>query len=383
MRKSVYSFYSKPNKLKHLLVLIMFSVGVMKAQDKNLQNIKSLNDQQQYSTIVKTYAPMAKELSGDGLYYVGLAYYMTEDDANCKKFMDLAIQKQPKDPKAYYIKGFALNYSTQYKEAIPCFTTAIKLKPTEPDYYAGLGDAYCGLKKFDDAIAAYKKAQQQKNCKPHPFMAVAEIYMGIKDEKKALEAFYLAKNNIAKTHENYAKVLFNIGGLESKFNNDAKAEQTYIELINHNPNDLYPVTKLIQVYYKMREYDKAIPYKTKLYDAHKKGLLKGGDLQDQFCVEEFIWKERPISVTERYEEGDKNEVYLKHIFYVTGKDGTIEMKIQTEYSPLAKELGGPKFLLCADKDGKHYNSGVGFNEDSKYAHLRAAAIEFMEKLLVQ
>jgi tetratricopeptide (TPR) repeat protein len=364
-----------------LLIVLSFFVSVISAQDTITARIKTLNGQQRYAAIVKAYAPKAKELSGEGLYYVGLAYYMTEDDANCKKFMDLAIQKQPKDPKAYYIKGFALNYTTQYKEAIPCFSTAIKLKPTEPDYYSGLADAYCGLKQFDEAIAAFKKATQQKNCKPHPFLAIAEIYMGIKDEKKALQAFYVAKAGIAKTTEEYAKVLFNIGNLETKFNNEAKAEQAYLELIALNPNDLNPIQNLIQVYYKMRDYDKALPYKNKLYDAYKKGFLKGGDLQDHFCIEQFTWKDKMVSVYERYEEGDKNDVYAKQIFYVSGADGVTVLKVQTEYSPLAKELGGPKFLLCAYKGESHYNSGVGFNEDSKYQHIRAAAIEFMEKLM--
>lgn len=360
-----------------LLIYLCFS-GI--AQDKHTAKIKTLNDQQQYSVIVKTYAPLVKELSGDGLYYVGLAYYMTDDDANCSKFMDLAIQKQPKDPKAYYIKGFSLNYTTKYTEAIPYFNTAIKLKPSDPDYYSGLADAYCGLKKFDEAIASFKKATLQKGCKPHPYMAIAEIYMGIKQEKKALEAFYAAKAGIAKTDENYAKALLNIGNLETKFNNDAKAEQVYLELIALNPNDHFPVPKLIQVYYKTRDYDKAKPHKKKMYDAHKKGVLNGGDMQDHFCIEQFLWKEKYVSVYERYEEGDKKEPYEKIIFYVTGSDGTTELKVQTEYSPASKELGGAKYLLCADKADKHYNSGVGFNEDSKYQHIRAAAIEFMEKL---
>ncbi len=350
------------------------------AQDKHTAKIKALNDQQQYAAIIKTYAPLVKELSGDGLYYVGLAYYMTEDDANCIKFLDLAIQKQPKDPKAYYIKGFSLNYKAKYSEAIPCLNNAIKLHPSEPDYYSALGDAYCGLKKFDEAIEAFKKATQQKACKPHPFMAIAEIYMGIKQEKKALEAFYLAKTGIAKTDENYTKALLNIGNLETKFNNDAKAEQVYLELITLNPNDYYPVPKLIQVYYKMHDYDKAKSYKKKMYDAQKKGLLNGGDMQDHFCIEQFMWKEKYVAVYERYEEGDKKNAYEKIIFYVTDKDGVTELKVQTEYSPISKEIGGVKYLLCADKGTKHYNSGVGFNEDSKYQHIRAAAIEFMEKL---
>jgi len=44
-------------------------------------------------------------------------------------------------------------------------------------------------------------------------------------------------------------------------------------------------------------------------------------------------------------------------------------------------LGGPKYLLCANKDSIHYNPGIGFNDDFNYDNLKAAAIKLFENYL--
>ena len=363
-----------------MIAFLILSSLITLAQDKTAAILKDLCDKKQYKTATSQYASNSKELSAEALYYVGLAYYFQEDDNNCLNFLNLSIQKNPKDPRPYYIKGFELNYVLKYTEALACFSTAISLNPKEADYYIGMADSYSSLKKFDEAIANYKKATQQKNCSSRAFIAIPQIYMGLKNEKKALEAYYVAKAGVAKTSDDYSHILSNIGILESKMNNEVKAEQSFLEMITLYPNDFDPYTKLIQVYYKMRDYDKAKPYKEKLYEAHKKGLLVG-DLADKFCIEQFPWKDKTVSVYERFEEGAKKDIYEKHIFYVSNAEYKVELKVQTEYSPISIELGGPEFLLCAYKGDSHYNSGVGFSADPKYQHLRAAALEFIEKLM--
>lgn len=350
------------------------------AQDKITDELKTLSDNKQYDKIIEQHASIAKDYSAKSLYYIGFAYFMKEDDSNCIRFLDLSISKDPKDPAPQYIKAATLNYMGNYNEAIKYFRTAIKLKPDDADYYSGLGDSYYQLKKYDLALENYKKATERHQCSDRPYSMIAQIYSDLKQNDKALEAFYTAKAKIAKKSSAYIGALFNIGLFESLKGNYDKAEPAFVELLQLEPTDYHSYAKLIQIYYHRKEYDKAKPYKDKLYEAHKNGLLKD-NMADMFCFDQFKWKDKLIQVYERFEEGDKKEIYNKHLFYVVNQDGIIELRVQTEYSPISIELGGPKYLLCANKDEIHYNSGIGFNDDLKYDNLKTEAIRLFEKYL--
>lgn len=347
------------------------------AQDKTTEGLKALSDNKQYSEIIEQYVSKPNDYSAKSLYYIGQAFYMKEDDENCIKFMDLSINKDPKDPAPFYIKASTLNYMQKYDEAINNFQSAINLKSDDANYYSGLGDSYYNLEKLDLAFEAYKKAIEQKNCPDRPYSLIAQIYSDKNDNEKALEAFYLAKSKIDKNSNSYINVLFNIGLLESLKGNYDKAEPAFVELLQLDAKDYHSYVKLIQIYYHKKEYDKAKSYKDKLYDAHKKGLPKD-NLEDKFCFDQFKWNDKLIQAYERYEEGSTN-IYSKHLFYVLDQDNKIEYKIQTEYSPISVEQGGSKYLLCMVKGNTHSTFNIGFNDNFKYDDLKKSVIDILEE----
>ncbi|MEL1245896.1 hypothetical protein AAEO56_16600 [Flavobacterium sp. DGU11] len=207
---------------------------------------------------------------------------------------------------------------------------------------------------------------------------IAQIYSEQKESDKALEAFYAAKLKISKKSASYINALFNIGLLESLKGNFDKAEPAFIELIQLDPTDYHSYAKLIQIYYHRKEYDKAKPYRDKLYDAHKKGELKD-NMKDMFCFDQFKWNGYLVQVFERYQNGSNNgDIYNKHLFYVIDNKDDIVLRVQTEYSPISVELGGAEYLLCANKGMTHYNPGIGFKGDMKYDDLKANAIKLFE-----
>jgi tetratricopeptide (TPR) repeat protein len=347
------------------------------AQDKITEELKTLSDSEQYGKIIEQYAPKSKDYSAKSLYYVGLAYYMTEDDNNCIKFMDLSIRKDDKDPAPHYIRASTLNYMGKYNEAIKGFQAAISLKSDDAKSYSGLGDSYNQLGKNDLALEAYKKATEQEKCPDRPYSMIAQIYSELKENDKALEAFYIAKSKISKKSNSYINALFNIGLLESLKENYEKAEPAFVELIQLDTKDYHSYAKLIQIYYARKEYEKAKPYKDKLYEAHRKGELKD-NLEDMFCFDQFKWKDKLIQAFERFEEGNKNDIYNKHLFYVVNQEGKIEFRIQTEYSPISVEQGGIKYLLCMTKGNEHSTFNIGFNDNFNYDDLKKAVIEILE-----
>ena len=356
--------------------LTIFSLLIF-AQDKITDELKSLTDNRDYDKIIEQYASKSKDLSAKSLYYIGLAYYMKEDDGNCLKFINLSIDKDSKDPKPYYIKASTLNYMKKYEEAVVSFRLAVSLKADNPESYTGLGDSYYNLKKFDLALESYKKATEQKGAPDRPFSMIAQIYSELKDNDKALEAYNIAKSKIQKGSDSYLNVLFNIGLLESLKGNYDKAEPVFIELIQLDSADFHSYAKLIQIYYHEKDYEKARPYREKLYVAHKKDQLKD-NLKDMFCFDQFKWNDKLVQAFERYEEGPKNYIYNKHLFYILNQEGNIEFRIQTEYSPISVEQGAAKYLLCMTRGNTHSTFNIGFDDNYQYEDLKKNVIDILE-----
>lgn len=356
-------------------IMIFYSLTIS-AQDNTTTALKALSDEGQYDKIIDGHASKSKDYSAKSLYYIGLAYYMKQDDANCLKFMNLSIVKDSKDPASFYIKASTLNYMKQYEEAIVNFQSAIQLKADESEFYSGLGDSYFSLEKTDLALEAYKKATLQQDCPERPFVILGQIYSGRKENEKALEAFSMAKSKTDRKSDTYINILFNIGLLESLKGNYDKAEPAFAELLELKPTDYHTYAKLIQIYFYRKEYEKAKPYREKLYAAHKNGLLQD-NLATMFCYDQFKWKDKLIQAYERFEEGSKG-IYIKHLYYVVNKNDEIDYKIQTEYSPISIEIGGPKYLFCEQKGEVHATYGFGFNDDFKYDDLKKSVIDILE-----
>jgi tetratricopeptide (TPR) repeat protein len=356
------------------VVLAICSLTVF-AQDQIADELKTLGQNEQYDKIIEQYASKSKDYSAKSLYYIGLAYCMKNDGSNCIKFMDLSIKKDAKDPAPHYVRASTLQDMGKHNEAILGFQTAISLKADNTEPYFELGYSYYQLGKKELALEAYKKATKQEECPDELYLMIAQIYSELKENDKALEAYYIAKEKISKKSDLYTKVLFNIGLLELLKDNYDKAEPAFLELIRLNPKDYNPYSKLIQIYYHQKEYDKAKSYKDKLYEAYRKGELKD-NLKDEFCFDQFKWEDKLIQACERFEEGDMNKlkIYYKHLFYVLDQNNNAEFSIQTEYSFLAKK----EYILCMTKDYTHFNFGISFKDGFKYEDLKKAVIDILE-----
>lgn len=363
--------------MKKLMVLAVAvcSMSLM-AQDKTAMELHALKENKQYDKIISDYAPKAKDLTAKSLFYIGNAYYMKEDDNNCLKFMDLSLEKNDKDPETWFFKGSTLNYLKRFDDAAKAFQSAITLNPEVGDYYSGLGDSYFNLEKLDLALDAYKKAAEQADAPDRAFAMIPLIYSRQNKKDLALEGYYTGRAKLSKESVSYQTALFNIGLMESMKGNYDKAEDPLVELIKIAPDDYHAYAKLIQVYYARKEYDKAKPYKEKLYAAYKNKELKD-NLKDMFCFDQFTWNDIHIQAYERFEEGTK-DIYRKHIFYILDKNGDIDYKIQTEFSAVSVEMGGPKYLLCRAKGNTHSTYSVGFNDDFKYEDLKKYVIAILE-----
>ncbi|MCL2261523.1 MAG: hypothetical protein FWC15_09255 [Fibromonadales bacterium] len=360
------------------LILAICSLAAF-AQDKIADELKALGKSGQYDKIIEQHASKSKDYSAKSLYYIGLAYRMKEDYSNCIKFMNLSINKDDKDPAPHYVKASILQDMDKHNEAILGFQKVISLTTDNTEPYFELGYSYSELGEKSLALEAFIKATKQEESPDILYLMIAEIYSEFNEEDKELEAYYIAQSKISKESDLYIKTLFNIGVLESLKGNYDKAEPVFLELIRLEVKDYPSYVKLIQIYYHRKEYDKAKPYRDKLYEAHRKGELKG-DLKDKFCFDKFKLKDKLIHACERFEEGDMNElkIYYKHLFYVLDQKDSAKFSIQTEYSPFLEKSGRPKYLLGMSKGNSHFTFPIGFSDDFKYDDLKKAVIDILE-----
>ncbi|MCD7973438.1 MAG: tetratricopeptide repeat protein [Candidatus Azobacteroides sp.] len=368
---------------KVLLFLSLLSVLNFYAQHSLEEEIKDLFENEEYKTIIEQFASKNTDYSAKSLYYIGTSYMLLEDDINCIEYTNLSIAKDSIDPAPYYTQATSYLYINQFENAIPLYRKAIMLETDKgriASSYRGLGISYYNLNEYDPALKAYYKAIEYDIFVPHPYLMIARIYSITGQEDKALETYYMAKENTTLYQEtaDYATILFNIGLYEQLNENYTEAEIAFRDLIDTHPDDFHAYSKLIQIYYHNKEYEKAVPLKEILYQAHKDKLLEG-HLADRFCMDQFKWKDKSVQVFERYEEGDKARIYNKLLFFILDKDNNPEYSIQTEYSPIAVEMGEATYILCANKNEKHINYGIGFNKDTPYKNIKNAVISILEK----
>lgn len=368
--------------MKNIFLLFTFCMSfALSAQENVADSLQTFYENQEYDLIISKYAEKAESYPARAVYYIGMAYYMKEDNTNCLKYMDLSIQKDAQDFDPYYIKGMTYNYMNQVDDAISSFEKAIEINPETSYAYTALGDSYLIKEIYDKALDSYQKACLKEDATDRAYFMIPQIYASQNDSEKALEAFYMAKANISKESESYNIVLYNIGLFELLKFEYEKAEIAYQELLTLSPEDYETHSKLVQVYYGKKDYEKAEPFRNQLYEAHRKGLLND-HLKDMFCIDQFQWKDKSVRVFERYQEkpDDGKIIFNKHLFYILDEKGEIESRIQTEYSAVSLELGGPKYLLGMNKGKGHYTfSRLAFNDPVVYDDLKSAVLRVLNK----
>ena len=363
---------------KILLTLIICLLSLSNyAQEQITAELEKAYGEEKYDLIISEHSEKASEYPAKAIYYVGMAYYMKADDNNVLKLMDLSIKKDKTDPDAYFIKGMTLNYMGQFDKAIESFNKAIELDSSNSNYFSGLGDSYISQEKYEKALSAYITATKKNEPIDRPFTMIPQIYAELNQPDKALEAFYKSKETISKESDSYINALYNIGLYEFLNKDYDKSEIAYKELIELAPTDYNSYAKLIQVYYGKKEYEKAKPFKEKLYKAYEQGKLTD-NLKSMFCFDQFDWNDKLILAYERFAVNE-GKLYYKHIFYVTNEKGETEFTIQTENSPISIELGYEKYILGMDKNGTHSTFNYGIKEDFDYDYLKKMVLKILNE----
>jgi tetratricopeptide (TPR) repeat protein len=252
-----------------------------------------------------------------------------------------------------------------------------------------MGDCWYALKNLDQAVLEYDTAVALAGdfyCDQQTYSMRGLVYTQRREYDKALEAWYLARLTSGKGTEYYSTALYNIWQLEWKKGSFAPAESAFNDLIQqcHSSKecpvddcyDYYACARVIQIYYRLEEYEKAKPYKAKLYEAHRKGY-RADHLKEMFCFDSFEWRDKVVEAFERYEESDTT-VYAKHIFFLKNQWGEEEFRIQSVYSPGTDWRRGDQYVMCKLSGQTHSTFDIRFKRDAGYADMKKAVIQILD-----
>lgn len=355
-----------------LTLLVTYSYGQVDLTDK----FKQLYSEGKYEEIIKYKPKKDENLTAKALYYIGMSHYMRSEDKEAMNYLDLAIEKGPVDYDMFYYKGMLYYYASKFKESLPYFDKAIALLPGEPDFHAGKGESYYAMGVKDSAIVYFEKASKLPNCKTRVFLLKGEIYQEQNNFENALNAFKTALVQLTPSDDTYQNCSFNLGLMQQLTGKLNDAKETFENHISAYPTDFHAMAKLIQVYYSLSEFDKAVPFKEKLYAAHKAKKLQEG-MKDMFCFDQFEWNSKRIMAFELFNEFDNGFITIKYKFFVTDNKGNIEYTIQSESSSAVRMSEG-KYILTVEKVNNHYSYwSYKFNDDFDYKILKEQLIKIL------
>jgi tetratricopeptide (TPR) repeat protein len=341
-------------------------------------HIEQLYKENKYDEIIKYKTKKGEELSSKTLYRIGKAYYMKSDDNNALKYFDMAIEKGPVDHDMFYYKGMVLYYMDKYNESLPYFDKAIELLPNETDFYAGKGHAYYAMNNYDSAIVYFEKAYKFPKCKSRVFQSMGIIYQQQNRINEALEAFNSAISLLSQNDEDYRICSYNVGLMQQLLGLNVDSKETFEKHLSIFSADYLAMSKLIQAYYALSDYDKVLPLKEKLYQAFRTNKLPK-EMKDGFCFDQFTWKDKTVMAFENFYEST-TEMYIKHDFLILNGNN-IEYKVCTKSSPSIRSYDSKnKYLLSLEKDNAHYSFWqFMFDDNYKYPELKSAVIDVLEE----
>ncbi len=319
----------KTSKVLFFFALLFLSVPrVLTAQDIN-DSLRIFYEERKYDLAIQLVKD-EEQLNEEGLFYVGLCFYAKQEDRKALYCFERAIEKKPLNPEYRFYKGFTYLYLKDYSKALKSLRRARNFGKDDYNLYLGLGDAFMGLELVDSALNEYTAATRYEDCPPRPIIEVARIHQEQKHPEKALKTYYQGKDRMDSTASEYALCLYNIGLLEYFFKNYVKAEENLKLLLELYPKDYLSISKLIKALYAQEKYDEVYPYRKQLYKAFKNGKLPE-EMQEMFCFDQFEWNGKQVMAFEKY-EAPENQLYYKHLFFVTEEDGEVSQSVHTEHS---------------------------------------------------
>ena len=98
-----------------------------------------------------------------------------------------AVDMAPNSLETHRSRGFLLNWTANYEEAVTEFEAAVKINPNIADLHLELGNNYRAILEYDKAIAEYGTAISLNPNDPMPLTLTSRVYFTNGDYAKAIQ----------------------------------------------------------------------------------------------------------------------------------------------------------------------------------------------------
>ena len=139
----------------------------------------------------------------------------------------------PEDPDIIFLLGRVSMTQNYFEDAIPLLESGVKIAPQRGDLRAALGESYFMSGRADKAIEEFKQLiAVDPSARSYAFLGLSYRHLGRFDEARK----YFAEG--VKLDPHNASCLFNLGYIEGRQGNQAKAEDYFQQALRANPG--YP-----------------------------------------------------------------------------------------------------------------------------------------------
>ena len=220
------------------------------------------------------------------LYNLGLAYFRSGDTSKAELLLNRALKLKPDSPETLYALAevyfeqarpvdalellsraheiapqntdiiflLARISMTQnyYEDAIPLLESGLKIAPQRPDLRAALGESYFMAGKAEKSIDEFNELiKLDPSARSYTFMGLSYRHLGRFDEARK----YFEEGLKRDPHN--AACLFNLGFIEERQGNSARADDLFQQALRSNPDFSEALLELANLRVKDKKYAEA------------------------------------------------------------------------------------------------------------------------------
>jgi tetratricopeptide (TPR) repeat protein len=209
----------KANLLQPETFEILFNLG---------QTYLRLNDYAQAELVAKR-AQTLKPDSAEALYLLAQVYNEQARPVDALELLVHAHKLAPENTDIIFLLGRVSMTQNYFEDAIPLLESGVKIAPKRADLRAALGESYFMSGKADRAIEVFNDLVQiDPTARSYAFLGLSYRNLGRFDEARRYFELGL------KADPRNAACLFNMGYIEGRQGNQAKAEEYFLQTLKSN-----------------------------------------------------------------------------------------------------------------------------------------------------
>jgi tetratricopeptide (TPR) repeat protein len=185
-------------------------------------------------------------------YLLAEIYFRQGKSADALDLLVRAHKSAPQNTDIIFLLARTSMTQNYYEDAIPLLESGIRIAPKRADLRAALGESYFMSGKDEKAIEVFKKLIEiDPSAASYSFMGLSYRHLGRFDEaRKYFEA------GLKKDPHN-ASCLFNLGYVEARQGNKARADELFQQSLRYRPDMPEPLLELANLRIDAKKYDEA------------------------------------------------------------------------------------------------------------------------------